>query len=137
MEWNLNKNIPCFMGKTTREVRFLVADHTVSPMFTLNWNVFCYKLAELESWPWGSASNGQRRVVIPRKVSNVTEKLLPKVTQCIFCGSSEASIVWIVHLVLSHRFVMHILGGYNLVRLVHCIHVLIVHCQDLRLKYLF
>lgn len=103
MEWNLNKNIPCFMGKTSREVRFLVADHTVSPMFTLSWNVFCYKLAELESWPWGSASNGQRRVVIPRKVSNVTEKLLPKVTQCIFCGSSEASIVWIVHLVLSEK----------------------------------
>ena len=30
---------------------FLVADHTVSPMLTLNWNVFCHKLAGLASWP--------------------------------------------------------------------------------------
>ena len=29
---------------------FLVADHTVSLMLTLNWNVFCHKLAGLGSW---------------------------------------------------------------------------------------
>ena len=52
---------------------FLVADHTVSLMLTLNWNVFCHKLAGLGSWPSGSACSGHRRVVIMGKTTNSTK----------------------------------------------------------------
>ena len=60
---------------------FPVADHTVSPMLTLKWNVFCHKLAGLGSWSWGSACSGHRGVVIIKKTTNSTDKLLPEVTQ--------------------------------------------------------
>ena len=34
-------------------------------------------------------------------------------------------------------FALHIVGGQYLVRSVHSIHILIVHCKDLRLSYLY
>ena len=138
---------------------FLVADHTVSPMLSLNWNVFCHKLAGLGIWPWGSAWSGRRWVIIVRKATDSTDNLLPEVTLRIFWYPFEGRIIWILLLVFSEKnktvdnsnvnevikkclpppwtFALHIVGGQYLVRSVHSIHILIVHCKDLRLTYIY